>query len=132
VLLYALYQVLTRIVGRSDAAETSLLWQLVVGSAALTCLVPFFWRPPEPGDWPLFALLAVLGGVGHYCMIRAFQLAPAVVLQPFSYTLLVWAVVIGYVGFGDVPDPWTLLGGAIVVAAGTCAALGERRRQRPR
>ncbi len=132
VLLYALYQVLTRIVGRSDAAETSLLWQLVVGSAALTCLVPFFWRLPEPGDWPLFALLAILGGVGHYCMIRAFQLAPAVVLQPFSYTLLVWAVVIGYVGFGDVPDPWTLLGGAVVVAAGTYAALGERRRQRPR
>jgi drug/metabolite transporter (DMT)-like permease len=129
VLLYALYQVLTRMVGRADAAETTLLWQLVIGSVALTAVVPFFWRPPEPGHWPLFALLAVLGGVGHFCMIRAFQLAPAVVLQPFSYTLLLWALVIGYLAFGDLPDAWTLLGGAVVVAAGTYTALRERRRQ---
>lgn len=129
VLLYALYQVMTRIVGRADAAETTLLWQLVIGAVVLTAIVPFFWRPPEPGHWPLFALLAVLGGVGHFCMIRAFQLAPAVVLQPFSYTLLLWAVVIGYLGFGDLPDAWTVLGGAVIVAAGTYTALRERRRQ---
>ena len=41
-------------------------------------------------------------------MIKALQLAPAAVIQPFSYTLLLWAVIIGYVGFGDLPDRWTL------------------------
>ena len=56
-------------------------------------------------------VVAALGGVGHYAMIRALQLAPAAVVQPFSYTLLLWAVVIGYVGFGDLPDRWTLVGG---------------------
>lgn len=129
VLLYALYQVLTRMVGRADAAETTLLWQLVIGSLVLTAVVPFVWRPPEPAHWPLFALLAVMSGVGHFCLIRAFQLAPAVVLQPFSYTLLLWAVIIGYLAFGDLPDRWTLLGGAVVVAAGTYTAVRERRRQ---
>ena len=64
VLLYALYQVLTRMVGRSDSAETSLLWQLVVGAVLASFVVPFAWRTPEPEHWPLFVLVAALGGVG--------------------------------------------------------------------
>jgi drug/metabolite transporter (DMT)-like permease len=129
VLLYALYQVLTRMVGRVDAAETSLFWQIVVGSIAASGVVPFVWQPPAPAHWPLFALVALIGGLGHFCMIRAFQLAPAVVVQPFSYTLLLWAVVIGYVGFGDLPDRWTLLGAAVIVGAGSYTALREHRRR---
>lgn len=128
VLLYALYQVLTRMVGRVDAAETSLLWQLVIGALALCTVGPFVWQTPEPEHWPLFALTAVLGGAGHFMLIRALQLAPVAVVQPFTYTLLLWAIVIGYVMFGDLPDRWTLLGAAVVVAAGTYTAVNARRR----
>jgi drug/metabolite transporter (DMT)-like permease len=116
VLLYALYQVLTRMV-----------WQLVVGSLTLSLVVPFAWRTPDAGHWPLFVVVAALGGLGHYCMIKALQLTPAVIVQPFSYTLLLWAVVIGYVGFGDLPDRWTLIGAALIVAAGTYTAAREHR-----
>lgn len=126
VALYALYQVLTRMVGRVDAAETSLLWQLGVGSAVLSFVVPFAWSPPPLAHWPLFVLVAALGGVGHYAMIKALQLAPAAVIQPFSYTLLLWAVVIGYLAFGDVPDLPTLAGAGVIVGAGVYAALGSR------
>jgi drug/metabolite transporter (DMT)-like permease len=129
VLLYAHYQVLTRMVGRFDAAETSLLWQLVVGSLALSLVAPFAWKAPAAEHWPLFVVLAALGGLGHYCMVKALQLAPAVIVQPFSYTLLLWAVVIGYVGFGDLPDRWTLLGAAVIVAAGTYTTVREHRRR---
>lgn len=128
VVFYALYQVLTRMVGRVDSAETSFLWQLVVGTLVLSLAVPFAWRMPEPEHWPVFVLVAVLGGAGHYGIIKALQLAPAVVIQPFSYTLLLWAVVIGYVGFGDFPDAWTLAGAGIIVAAGIYAAFRERGR----
>ena len=110
-------------VGRVDAAETSLLWQLAVGAVALSVVVPFAWRPPEPEHWPLFVVVAALGGVGHYAMIKALQLAPAAVVQPFSYTLLLWAVAIGYFGFGDVPDAWTLVGAGVIVAAGLYTAI---------
>jgi drug/metabolite transporter (DMT)-like permease len=130
VLLYALYQVLTRMVGRNDAAETSLLWQLTVGSVALSFVVPFAWRTPPLEHWPLFVVVAALGGIGHYAMIKSLQLAPAAVVQPFSYTLLLWAVIIGYVGFGDLPDRWTLAGAAVVVAAGSYTALREHRLRR--
>ena len=71
-------------------------------------------------------LVAALGGVGHYAMIKALQLAPAAVIQPFSYTLLLWAVIIGYLGFGDVPDLPTLAGAGVIVGAGVYAALGSR------
>ena len=128
VLLYGLYQVLTRLVGRSDSAQTSLLWQLVVGAALASFVVPFAWRTPEPQHWPLFVLVAALGGTAHYAMIRALQLAPAAVIQPFTYTLLLWAVVIGYVGFGDLPDAWTLAGAGVIVAAGLYTAIREASR----
>ncbi|MEK0082797.1 DMT family transporter [Benzoatithermus flavus] len=130
VLLYALYQILTRLVGRVDAAETSLLWQFVLGSIALTAVAPFFWRTPEPVHWPLFVVAAVLGGSGHYAMIKALQLAPAVVVQPFSYTGLLWSVIIGYLVFGDLPDAPTLIGAGVIVAAGTYAAVREHRLRR--
>lgn len=126
VALYALYQVLTRLVGRVDSAETSLLWQLVVGAVALSVVVPFAWRPPPLEHWPLFVVVAALGGVGHYAMIKALQLSPAAVVQPFTYTLLLWAVIIGYLGFGDVPDALTLVGAGVVVAAGIYSVLGSR------
>lgn len=126
VALYALYQVLTRLVGRVDSAETSLLWQLVVGAVVLSVVVPFAWRPPPLEHWPLFVLVAALGGIGHYAMIKALQLSPAAVVQPFTYTLLLWAVIIGYLGFGDVPDALTLVGAGVVVAAGIYSVLGSR------
>ena len=63
-------------------------------------MVPLVWRMPEPRHWPLFILVAALGGVAHWAMIRALQLAPAATIQPFSYTLLVWAVVIGLAAVG--------------------------------
>jgi drug/metabolite transporter (DMT)-like permease len=60
-------------------------------------------------------------------MIRALQLAPAATIQPFTYTLLIWAVVIGWLAFGDLPDRWTLVGAAVVVGAGIFTALREHR-----
>jgi drug/metabolite transporter (DMT)-like permease len=73
--------------------------------------------------------LAGLGATGHYLLVRALALAPAVVVQPFTYTLLVWAVVIGYLVFGDLPDIWTVVGALIVVGAGTYTAWREHRRR---
>jgi drug/metabolite transporter (DMT)-like permease len=78
----------------------------------------------------LFLVLAALGGLGHYGVIKALQLAPAVVVQPFSYTLLLWSVLIGYVAFDDLPDAMTLLGAAVIVTAGTYTAVREHRLRR--
>ncbi len=52
------------------------------------------------------------------CVNRSLKLAPASVVVPYQYTMIVWAVVLGYVVFGDVPDLFTLAGAAIIIAAG--------------
>jgi len=129
-LMYALYNILTRLAGTADPPQTSFLWQTVVAAFLLSLVGPFYWQPLTAAEWGLLAALATLGATGHYCLVRALAHAPAVVIQPFSYTMLVWAVVIGYLVFGDLPDRWTVTGALVVVGAGCYAAWREHVRSR--
>lgn len=128
--MYALYNVLTRMAGSIDPPHTSFLWQSVVAALLLSVVGPWFWQQLEPVHWAQLVALAGLGATGHYCLVRALAHAPAVVIQPFSYSMLVWAVLFGYVVFGDFPDAWTIGGALVVVAAGCYAAWREHVRSR--
>ena len=116
--LFAAYQLMTRAVSRGDGPDTSLLYVAVVGAVALTLVGPFYWRPPSPVDWGLLLLSALLGSGAHFALIAALKFAPASTLQPFSYSLLLWATLVGFVGFGNLPDFWTVTGGAVVIVSG--------------
>ena len=116
--MWALYQVLLRLVGRTDHADTTLLWSSVVGFAATTLVGPFYWSPMAALDWLWMAVISVLGAVAHLALTKAMQFGDASALQPYSYTLLVWVAVMGIIFYGDFPDGWTLLGAAIIVASG--------------
>jgi drug/metabolite transporter (DMT)-like permease len=126
--LYAIYNILTRRVAAKDPAETSFLLQITGGAALLSLVGPFYWVTPALVHWPLILMQATLGALGHLCMVRALTVAPAVVIQPFTYTLLLYEIGIGYLLFGDVPDGPTLLGAAIVVGAGVYAAVRTHKR----
>jgi len=69
-------------------------------------------------DWPLLGLSGVLFGTGQFLLIRAFAMAPAAGLAPFTYAQIVAAVVFGVVVFGDVPDLWASVSTAIDILAG--------------
>jgi drug/metabolite transporter (DMT)-like permease len=69
-------------------------------------------------DWGLFAAAGVLAAIAHLLIIQALLLAPAGTVAPLRYLSLVWAVVIGYGVWGDVPDQWKLAGATLVVGAG--------------
>ena len=125
--MWSLYQVLTRIVSRTDAPLTTLFYTALIGAVALTAIGPFYWRMPDAQGWALFALVAALGAGGHYLLIKALQLAPASLLQPYAYTVLVWATVVGFTVFGNLPDLWTVLGALIIVASGLYTFARERR-----
>ena len=116
--MWALYQVLLRLVGRTDHADTTLLWSSVIGLAATTIVGPFYWSPMAPLDWAWMLVISILGAVAHLALTKAMQFGDASALQPYSYTLLVWVAVMGAVFYGDFPDRWTLLGAAIIVASG--------------
>lgn len=130
--MWSFYQVLTRIVSRTDPPLTTLFYTALIGALGLTVIGPFYWRTPDLEGWALFALVAVLGASGHFLLIKALQLAPASLLQPFAYTVLVWATLVGFTVFGNLPDLVTVLGTLIIVASGLYTFARERiRRTQP-
>ncbi len=116
--LWAVYQVLTRLCAGTDRPETTLLWSAGLGFAATSLVGPWQWRAPDAAGWLLLFGVAVLSSLSHYALIRALDFAQAGALQPYSYSLLVWAAVLGAVVFGDIPDGWTIIGALIVVLGG--------------
>lgn len=127
-LLYAVYQLLTRRMAGVDPTTTTLFYGCLVGTVLLSLFVPLFWSAPRSAfDLLLFLTTGMLGGMGHFLLIRAFELAPASVLAPFLYTQLLIVSGIGYLVFDAFPDAWSLLGMAIIVASGIWVAVRHRR-----
>jgi len=120
-LLWALYQLLVRVVAVRDAADTTLLYTAIVCALVWGAVAPFVWVAPDLEGWLTIGLAGVLGSVAHLMLIVALRAAPASVLQPFGYTLLVWAAVMGWLVFDHMPDAWTIAGAGIVVASGIYA-----------
>ena len=87
----------------------------------------FTWRQPDGTETILLLTISVTAVIGHLSLIKALELAPAVILQPFNYFVLVWAIVLGYLLFGEILDPVSLAGAAIVVASGVFIARREYR-----
>ena len=79
---------------------------------------PFGWIAPSWPDFCGLALLGVVAMIALFCVNRSLKLAPASVVVPYQYTLIVWAILFGYLVFGDVPDLPMLVGSLIIVAAG--------------
>jgi len=92
--------------------------------------IPFGWVPIRPADLPTFALSGVLIACAHYLVIEAFRRGEAAMVAPFKYSSLIWAVLIGFVAFGELPDLWTLIGGAIIISAGLYVLHREARLKR--
>ena len=129
-LLWAAYQVLTRLAARQDSPDTSLLWSAAVALAATTLVGPIGWQWPSAAAWGLMLAISLLGAVASYALIKALDYAEAGAVQPYSYTLLVWATVFGFVVFGDWPDGWTILGAVVVVLSGIFTWHHDRRMAR--
>ncbi|MFZ5784370.1 MAG: DMT family transporter [Pseudomonadota bacterium] len=127
-LLWAIYQILTRLASRTDSTDTSLIWSALVALVATTFVGPIDWQWPTASAWGLMIAIAAIGAVAHYALIRALDYAEAGAVQPYSYTLLVWAALLGFVVFGDMPDGWTILGAAVVVGSGLFTWHHDRRR----
>jgi drug/metabolite transporter (DMT)-like permease len=99
----------------------------VIGAVVMTLIAPFFWRAPDATGWLLLGALGLVGSLGHYILILAFRATTATTLQPFHYIVLIWATIIGYLVFGELPDQWTVLGAAIIAGSGMYAFYRERR-----
>lgn len=125
--LYATFQVLTRLSARFDGNGVTFFFQIVGGIGLISGPAIWTWVTPAAGDWPLFIAVGLLGGTAHFLLIKGFSMAPAATLQPFGYTQLLLAVILGFFIFGDIPDLFVLIGGTLVVLAGLDTFLQAKR-----
>lgn len=128
-ILFAGLNILTRkLAGANEVALVT--WQ--VASALLFGLVvaPFRWVQPSLFDFACLGLLGIVATLAHMGVNRSLKYAPAAVVVPYQYTLIVWAVILGFLFFGDVPKPHVLIGSAIIVAAGLYIFMREQARAR--
>lgn len=122
---FAVLMLVTRSLrGASDVvlASSQFVGTLVFGAL----LLPFGWVTPSLPGFGLFATAGAISVGALLCVNRSLKLAPASVVVPYQYSMIVWAVMFGYVVFGDTPSPATLIGAAIIVAAGFYIFLREQ------
>jgi len=125
---YAFYVLMTRMLAGKETAESMIL--LPAAIAGLVMLPPglSFWKEvPDAFHWFFLLITGVLGGLGHWFLIKAHELAPAPVLAPFVYTQLLWMTALGFLVFGDVPPASTALGAGIIIVSGLYLLYRERR-----
>lgn len=125
-LFFAFLMIVTRTVrGSSDLVlvSTQMIGTLVLGAA----LAPFGWVTPNLRDFLLLGLLGIVALFAHGCVNRSLKLAPASLVVPYQYTLILWAMVLGYLVFGDAPGAFLIAGALIIVAAGIYIFLRERK-----
>ena len=123
--MFAIYNIITRKVSRQDSLETSLLYFGVVGFVVTLLALPFFWQPVSNTEILWLLLISATSILSHLLLIKSLELAPAVILQPFNYFILVWAMVIGYSFYGEILDTATLVGASLVIASGVYIARRE-------
>ena len=115
---FALFNIATRKLGGYDRPLTTVLYTFVVSTGLVSLAMPAVWVTPTAVQWMLFALSGLLGFTAHFAIARSMVLADASFVAPLQYVRIVWAVAIGFVVFGHVPDPWTLAGGGLIVVSG--------------
>ena len=125
--LYALYNLLTRKVSKQDSYATSLVYFGVVGAVASGIFAVTQWQDISATMARQLGYLCIASVISHMMLMKALQLTEAVVLQPFQYLILPWAILLGYVVFGETLDSMTVLGALIVVGSGIYVACREYR-----
>lgn len=120
-----------KILTRYDSTVTLLFYSSVIGTIFLALLLlggsvaaqvwgieirALMWTPPTLGEYGLLIAMGVVGVIAHNCFIRGYAIADATVLNPIDYSRLVFSAIAGFFVFGDVPDGWTIVGAALIVA----------------
>lgn len=127
VLSYCLYAIMTRHMGATETSGSLIFYSALVPVVFLSPAVPLAASvPPDVFHWIILLSLGFYGGFGHWLIIKAYKLAPVSALAPYPYVQLVWAVALGYLVFGDVPDRYTIIGAAIIVGSGLYILHRER------
>ena len=108
----------TRWLAQSESTSSIVFYFSLICAVAGLATWPLGWVHPTPVEWVALLSIGLLGGTGHILLTESYRYAPASVLAPFDYTSMVWALMLGYAFFGEVPTAMIIAGSAIIAAAG--------------
>lgn len=129
--LFALRQVISRFLQADDTTATTMAFTALTASGVLLIPMIIVWETPtELRHVIYFVLMACVAGTAEFLIIRALEIANAVVVAPMQYALILFASFWGYTIFGDLPDLFTWIGSAIIVASGLYTLYRESRVRR--
>lgn len=126
----SLRDVMTRLLSRTETSIAILSWSTLIVMAAGAMTAPFGWQPVTPTAAAWFVLAGVFNAGAHFLLIEALRLGEAAVITPVRYTSLIWATVIGYVVWRELPDAWVFAGSAVIIASGVYIVRAEARKSR--
>ncbi len=126
-LSYALFMISARWIDLRESAWTMTVYVVLFPLLFSGLAAPFDWHPLQAADLPLFLAMAVFGTLGMMLMTQAFRQAPAAIVAPFDYTALIWASLVGWLVWDEIPDDWTYAGAAVIIASGLYIVVRETR-----
>ena len=119
---------ITRRISAGDSPLATLFYTTFAVAAAGLVTLPFDWQTPTAREVVILGGAAGLQLCAHFLMIVMYRFVQVSAVAPFKYSALVWAVILGMVLFGDVPDGWTIGGALLIIAGGLYVIHRERRR----
>jgi len=125
--LYALFMIGARWIRRDENLWTMMFYVALFPLLFAALVVAFQWQAVQLAHLPYFLGMAVFGTLGVTLIGHAFRLAPAAVVAPFDYTALLWASLLGWLVWGEVPATWTYIGAAVIIASGIYIVFRETR-----
>ena len=114
----SVYQIVTRKASEKDPNETSLFYTSIVGIILMGVIGYNFWQPLMEYSLIYFIAIGFFFSLGLYFQIIALSMARAGIIQPFHYTLIFWAIILGYIFYDDFPDIPTLIGALVITVSG--------------
>lgn len=119
--------VIIKSLGQRESVVTIVAYMIVFMVPLSLIPALFVWQWPNWEQLGLMVIMGMMGTAGHFLITAALKIADTAAVMPIDFLKLVWAAILGYLIFGEVPDFWTFVGGAIVFAAATYIALRERK-----
>jgi drug/metabolite transporter (DMT)-like permease len=127
--IFAASFLITKHLTRTEKSSVIVMWQSITVTLFSLPFALLNWQQPTLWQWAGFFVTGVLGTVGHYCLTQAFSVADISATQSLRFLDLVWASILGWLVFSDVPSKWTWIGALVILVSTVWIARREGRRK---
>lgn len=124
-LLGAMTSVIVRKIGHEERSVVLMLYPMIANFVVMAVALPFVYIPIPATHFGLMASMALLGLVAGMLAIAAYRRAPAIIVAPMQYSQIIWAIIYGFLIFGEKIDLWTAVGTGVIILAGVYIVLRE-------